>query len=178
MLLIPSTSYRASDFLDAASRLDVEVVVGSDHQQVLERYSRGRALSLDFEPVEVAVSRIVEHALRYPFSAIVGTDEETTVLAAIASKALRLTHNPVCSVASANDKHRFRCALANAGMRSPWFKRVSLAEDPEITAKSVSYPCVVKPLNLSGSRGVIRADDERGFIDAWGRIAVMFEASR
>ena len=84
-LLVPATSYRASDFPDAARRLGVEVVVGSNHRQVLEEFSRGRIMTLSFEPIENGVSQIVAHARRYPILAIVGTDEETTVLAATAS---------------------------------------------------------------------------------------------
>ena len=94
----------------------------------------------------------------YPFSAIVGTDEEATVLAASASKALGLPHNSPESVTAAHDKYRFRCLLEEAGMRSPWFQLVSLREDLPAAAAQANYPCVLKPLCLSASRGVIRAD--------------------
>ena len=145
LLLMPATSYRARDFLDAARRLGVEVVVGSNHRQVLEAFSRGRTLTLGFGRVESDVSRIVAHARDTAIAAIVGTDEETTVLAAAASEALGLPHNAIESVAAAHDKHRFRCALARAGIRSPWFKLVSLRDDPGGTARSATYPCVLKP---------------------------------
>ncbi len=173
LLLMPATSYRASDFLDAARRLGVEVVVGSNHRQVLEKFSRGRTLTLSFEPIEKGVSQIVAHACRYPISAIVGTDEETTVLAAAASKALGLPHNSPESVAAAHDKYRFRCVLAQAGIRSPWFRLVFLQEDLSTAAESATYPCVLKPLSLSASRGVIRADDEAAFLAACYRIAAI-----
>ena len=68
LFLIPSTSYRASDFLDAARRLRVEVVVGSDHRRVLEKYAHGSTLTVSFEPIENGIAEIVEHAYRYPLS--------------------------------------------------------------------------------------------------------------
>jgi biotin carboxylase len=170
LLLIPSTSYRARDYLDAARRLDVEIVVGSDHRQALEKFSGGRSLALEFTPIGEGVARILEYARRFPLRAIIGTDDETAVLAAAASKVLRLPHNDPESVAIARDKHRFRQAMARGGVRSPWFRRISLDEDLEATARSISYPCVLKPLNLSASRGVIRADDAAGFVAASRRI--------
>ncbi|HEX9583162.1 MAG TPA: hypothetical protein VGB36_01520 [Gammaproteobacteria bacterium] len=90
LLLKPVTSYRASDFLEAARRLGVEIVVAYNHHQVLDEFSRGRTVTLDFESIEKGVSRIAVHARRDPISAVFGTDEETTVLAAAASKALGL----------------------------------------------------------------------------------------
>jgi biotin carboxylase len=177
LLLMPTTSYRTSDFLDAARRLGVEVVVGSNHRQVLEAFSGGRTLTLSFEPVGKGVSEITAHARRYPFSAIVGTDEEATVLAASASKALGLPHNSPESVTAAHDKYRFRCLLEEAGMRSPWFQLVSLREDLPAAAAQANYPCVLKPLCLSASRGVIRADDEAAFLAACDRIAAILQAT-
>ena len=177
LLLTPATSYRTSDFLDAARRLGMEIVVGSNHRQVLEEFSRGRTLALDFESIEQSVSEIVAHARRYPISAVVGTDEETTVLAAAGAKALGLPHNSTESVAAAHDKYRFRCILEQAGMRSPWFRLVSLREDLPTAGKSVPYPCVLKPLSLSASRGVIRVDDEAAFLAACDRIAAILRGT-
>ena len=34
-MLLPTTTYRASDFIAAAGRLGVDVVVGSEHRQAL-----------------------------------------------------------------------------------------------------------------------------------------------
>lgn len=170
LLLIPSTSYRARDYLDAARRLGVEMVVGSNHRQALDAYSGGRSLALAFTPIGEGVARILEYARQYPLRAVIGTDDETAVLAAVASKVLRLPHNDPESVATARDKHRFRQAMARGGVRSPWFRRISPGEDIEEIARSSRYPCVLKPLNLSASRGVIRADDAAGFIAASGRI--------
>ena len=49
LLLIPTTSYKAHDFLAAAERLGVEVAVGSDRRQILEAYSEGLTTTIDFK---------------------------------------------------------------------------------------------------------------------------------
>ena len=98
LLLIPTTSYRVSDFLEAACGLDVAVTVGSNRRQVLEKYSQGRTVTLDIRNSEKGTKQIVDYARRYPLRAIVAVDEETTVLAAKASKALGLPHNSPGSV--------------------------------------------------------------------------------
>lgn len=178
LLLMPSTSYRAKDFMEAARRLGVEVTVGSNHEQVLARLAPGSSLSLDFEPLERAVEQIAEQAARHPFTAIVGTDDETSLLAAAASQRLNLAHNTPESVRVAHDKYRFRCALEAAGLPNPWFRKISLQGDLARAAHDARYPCVLKPLNLSGSRGVIRANDEGQFIAACHRIELILANAR
>ena len=171
LLLIPSTSYRVADFLAAAHRLEVEVAVGSDRRQVLEKYSEGRTATFDFRDLQRGVRQITDYAENYSLGAILGTDEETTVLAAMASRALELRHNTPDSVAASVDKHRFRSTLAAAGIPGPEFALTALEEDATEVARRVRYPCVLKPLALSASRGVIRADDVGEFVAARERIA-------
>ncbi len=171
LLLIPTTSYRVGDFLDAARRLDVDVTVGSNRRQVLEKYSQGRTVTLDFGNLERGTKQIVGFARRFPLRAIVATDEETTVLAAKAAEALGLPHNSPASVEAAANKFRFRTCLAEGGLPAPRFTLVSLDDDPADAAGRVGYPCVLKPLALSASRGVIRADDPAAFATAFHRIS-------
>ena len=170
LLLVPTTSYRVSDFLGAARRLDVDVTVGSNRRQVLERYSQGRTVTLDFSNSEKGTKQIIDFARRYSLQAIVAVDEDTTVLAAKASEALGLPHNSPSAVAAAANKYRFRTVLAEAGLPSPGFTALSIEDDPAEVAHRVDYPCVLKPLALSASRGVIRADDPAGFAAAFHRI--------
>ena len=170
LLLIPSTSYRAGEFLRAGARLDVNVVVGSDHRQVLEGFSDGRTVSLSFSNLRKGTTQIVSHAQRFPLNAIVGVDETTTRLAARASHALGLSHNSEESVRAAHDKHRFRQSIHQAGLRCPWYRLVTLDRNIGRVAAEIFYPCVLKPLALSGSRGVIRADNQAAFVRAAARI--------
>src|SRR2546430_2257980 len=95
LLLIPSRTYRTHDFMTAASRLDVEVVVGSEHRPALAGLMDGRHLRLDFENVDGSTQRIVAFAQTRPLSAIIAVDDAGTLLAAAAAQALGLPHNPV-----------------------------------------------------------------------------------
>ena len=171
LLLVPTTSYRVGDFLDAAHRLGVDVAVGSNRRQVLEQYAEGKTVTLDFTDLEKGVAQIRAYAREYPLQAIVPVDDEPVLLAAEASQALGLSHNTPESVAATRDKYRLRTRLANSGLPSPWFTVVSVDDDPAPAAGAAVYPCVLKPLALSAGRGVIRADDAAAFPAAFRRIA-------
>ncbi len=170
LLLLPTTSYRVGDFLSAARRLDVDVVVGSDQLPVLEQYASGHTVTLDFTDLTTGVGQITGFAESHPFTAIIGIDDGTTVLAAMASNALGLVHNSPESVVATRDKYRFRTALANAGPPAPSFQHFTLDHDPRAAARAAPYPCVLKPVALAASRGVIRADNEAEFVAAFERI--------
>jgi biotin carboxylase len=175
LLLVPTTSYRIGDFLAAAERLGVKVAVGSDQLQVLEQFSGGHALTLAFKSAVRAVAQIEDFNRTYPLSGIVGVDDETTLIAAMAAKALKLRHNEPEAVAITRNKHRFRSRLANSGLLTPWFTLSPVGDDPKRTAEELPYPVVLKPLALSASRGVIRADNRREFIVAFNRIRSILE---
>lgn len=173
LLLMTTTSYRAGAFLEAAERLGLPVVVGSDRPQVLSAANPGGSLTLDLLVPEEASHAIVEFAKQYPIEAVVAADDDGAIVAAMASAALRLRQNPVDAVSAARNKHRMREILAGSGIHSPRFERLSIDEDPGAAARRVSFPCVLKPLFLSASRGVIRADDTVQFAAAFGRIVAL-----
>lgn len=172
LLLIPTASYRTHDFLAAASRLGVEVVVGSDQRQVLAEVSGG-TVEVDFKDSEKAVRQIAEYAAAKPFDAVVAVDDGANIVAAAAAQALGLPQNDPEAVLAARNKFRFRQRLAAAGLPGPEFRLVPLASDPAKLAREVGYPCVLKPLTLAMSRGVIRADGDNSFVDAFHRIAAI-----
>jgi biotin carboxylase len=173
LLLMTTTTYRASAFLEAAQRLGVPVVVGSDRPQVLEAANPGGHLTLDFLAPEEASRAIVEFARRYPIQAVIAADDDGVILAAMAAAALKLPHNSVDAVTATRSKHRMRKVLAASGVPSPRFALFSIDDDPRDVARQVSFPCVVKPLFLSASRGVIRANDPVEFDAAFHRLAAI-----
>jgi len=175
LLLVPTTSYRIGDFLHAAERLGVDVAVGSNRRQVLEQYSNGRTVTLDFNDVERGIAQIESYSRDFPLAAIVGVDDETTLIAAKASKALGLPHNAPESVAATGNKHSFRTRLANSGLPAPHFRLISVDDDPVRAARDSFYPAVLKPLALAASRGVIRADDPAQFATAVRRIRAILD---
>ncbi len=173
MLLVPTRSYRAGDFIAAASRLDLEVVVGSDQPSVLSGVAPDRTLALDFRDPAATAAEIARFAARRPLDAIVAVDDAATVAAARACELLGLPHNSVKSVETARNKYRMREVLAEAGLPSPYFEAFSTGDDPVEIARRIPYPCVLKPVSLAASRGVIRADDPPAFVAAFGRIAAI-----
>jgi len=158
LLLIPASSYRTHDFLEAAHALDLEVQVGTDQSQVLAEVVPDRTLVLDFFEAEIALAAIAELHSRHPLSVVLGVDDESVELAAQANQRLRIPHNSPTSVSLTRDKFGMRQCLAKAGLASPGFQRFSVASDPETLRDSIRYPCVLKPTFLAASQGVIRAD--------------------
>nr|MBA2450888.1 ATP-grasp domain-containing protein [Chloroflexota bacterium] len=176
LLLMSTRTYRSKAFMESARRLGAEVVVGSERRQALASRVRNTTLTLDFRRPDRAARKIVKFAREHPLDAIVGVDDDTTVIAAAAAEALGLPHNSVQSVRATRDKYRARRALAAAGLPSPRFERLSVDDNPVVAAGRAAYPCVLKPVALSASRGVIRADDPEQFVGAFRRIAAMLTA--
>jgi len=180
LLLVPTRSYRTEDFRAAARRLGVPLVLGSDRcHRIEEAFGETEdLLSLDYRHPRKAAGQIAEAARRRPIRGVVPVDEGTAVIAALAAEKLRLPHNPPEAARRAANKRAMREALARAGVPVPRFRVFDLAPGPEGPARRVDYPCVLKPLLLSASRGVIRADDPASFAEAWRRLALILRAAR
>lgn len=172
LLLVPTRSYRTDDFRAAAARLGVGVLVGSDLcHQVEEAFGAIEGqVSLDYRDPAAAVARIAEIAVQVPIAGVVPADDGTSLIAALAAERLGLPANPPAAARRAGNKAESRRTLRAAGVPVPRFSVHPLAEGPEGPSGTVPYPCVLKPLLLSASRGVIRADDRAGFAAAWRRI--------
>ena len=59
----------------------------------------------------------------------------------------------------------------------PAYTRYPAGVDPATIVDEIVFPCVVKPLLLSGSRGVIRADNAAEFVLAFARTRKVLEGS-
>ena len=173
LLLIPTTTYRTSAFLDAATRLELEVVIGCDESQALAPLTPGNSLALDFRDPGKALAQIERMAGEAPFQAVIGVDDKTLVLAAMANQALALPHNSVESVQATRNKYLMRKALQRGNIQSPHFELLSIDENPQSYAACVRYPCVLKPTFLSASRGVIRVDNCEEFILAFRQVVTL-----
>jgi biotin carboxylase len=168
-----TNTYRAGAFLEATGRLRVPVVIGSNQPQILAAANPGGNLAVNFMNPDEGAHTIVEFSRDYPISAILAADDEGVILAAAASAALCLRHNSVEAVTAARDKYRMREILAQSGIPCPAFQRVPIDADPDEIARKVSFPCVLKPLSLSGSQGVIRANNPGEFAVAFRRVAAI-----
>lgn len=165
LLLVPSATYKAPDFLAAAQRLGAEVVVASDVRQTLAKAMGDRALEIDLGDESAAVEAVARLHAHRPLDALVAVDDQGVMVAARAGERLGLRHNPPAAVAATRDKAAFRAALAAAvtagatELRQPAHRRAGPGADVAALAAEVGLPVVVKPVSLSASRGVIRADD-------------------
>jgi biotin carboxylase len=180
LLLVPTTSYRLDDFRAAAKRLGVPLVVGSDRcHRIEETFGADESLlSLDYRRPARAAVQIARAAKERPIRGIVAASDPTAVIAALAGERLGLRRNPPVAARRAANKHALRLAFAEAGVPQPAFALHALDADPEAVAATTPYPCVLKPLLFSASRGVIRADDPAGFVAAWRRIERLLHHTR
>src|SRR5919202_4342849 len=123
---MPTHTYRAEAFLAAGGRLGVDVTVGTEREHVRASLTPGTMLALDFRDERRARQQVREFHERFPLDAVVGVDDTTTVLAAVAADELGLPHNSVASAKAARYKDVMRLALAEAGLRSPSFEVLEL----------------------------------------------------
>ncbi|MDP9347415.1 MAG: ATP-grasp domain-containing protein [Actinomycetota bacterium] len=173
LLILPTATYRAPDFLAAAASLSVDVVVGSEAPQALSGAMGDRAVVVDLADPSAAVEEIVALHRRSPLDAVVAVDDQGVLVANLAAARLGLTHNSPEAVAATRDKLAMRRRLAEAGVAQPEFRAAAPSSDLAALAAEVGWPCVLKPLPLSASRGVIRADDAAAALAAAARIRVI-----
>ena len=110
------------------------------------------------------------------FSAVVAPDDATVELAGKAASALGLPGNPPGAARLSRRKDLARARLAAAGVRTPGFRVLDLRGEPETSG--ISFPCVVKPIAMSASRGVIRADDPEELATAIDRVRAIVADAR
>jgi len=161
LLLVPSATYRARDFLDAARTLGVDVVIGTEESHALAEVMGSRTLEVPLDDPLEAARVIVAHDHLVPLDAVIAVDDVGTLVAAQASALLGLRHNPPDAVAGTRDKLVMRTRLAGREVPQPTFAPLAAGAGPdEISAvvRAVGLPCVIKPTTLAGSQGVLRAD--------------------
>jgi len=173
LLLLPTRTYRTEDFIDAARTLGVDLVCASERPSTLEDLSPDTLLTLDFADPAAAAARAVAWSAERPLAAVVGVDDVTAAAAAAIAERLGLRSSAPAAVGATRDKYQMRQCLAAAGERVPRFRRIALDEAPLRASRGVEYPCVLKPLALSASRGVIRVNNADQFMAAFERIRAL-----
>jgi biotin carboxylase len=163
LLLVPTSTYRAPDFVAAARTLGIELVVGADDAPVVGDGDRVVAIPLG-DP-STALERIEDLDRRRGVDAVVAVDDRGVVVAAEAGARLGFPHSPPDAVAATMDKAEMRRRLAVAEVPQPRFGT---------DATGVGFPCVAKPTGLSGSQGVIRCDTPAELDAARARIATFW----
>jgi biotin carboxylase len=177
MLVLPTETYRATAFLRAAAVLGLDVVVASNEAPTLATLMRGHVLTLDLHAPSESRDRATEFHAQWPVDAVVGVDEASVITAAHVAERLQTPRrNPVAAVAATRDKRLLRQRLTDAGLPQPRF----VATDVEASVAAVGaalavvgLPCVIKPVDLAASRGVIRADTPAAAIAAFRRVGAL-----
>jgi len=157
-IVLPSATYRARDYVDAARGLDLDLTVVSEEPQLL--LEGDDFLKVDCAEPEAAADQIARLHARAPISAVLAADDQGVLIASLAARAIGLPHNPPEAVAATKNKVMLRRALRES-VRQPIYQVLERGDDADDVASDVGYPVVMKPLSLSGSRGVIRADDAK-----------------
>ncbi len=165
ILIIPSASYRTGPFMNAVKKLDLKVLVISDKSQVFSGKYPDNLIIVNFNHWKDKSAEIRKWSKNNGLKAVIGVDEESIVLAASLSNYLDVEHNSIESVLLTKNKYLMRNELKNAGVCSPWFKRFSIHESSNNVINEISFPCVIKPTFLSGSRGVMRVNTKKELSD-------------
>lgn len=176
LLLATTTGYQIRSFGEAAKHLGVEVVFASDRCDQLHDPWADKAIPVRFFDEAHSLDAIVTACATTPVDGIIVVGDRPTVLGAHAARALGLPGNPPDAVRDSRNKLASRRAFANAGLLTPTFVDVSLDEGPSAVAAQCEYPAVIKPLALSGSRGVMRVNKDSDFLWAFERLGRLMAA--
>jgi biotin carboxylase len=176
LILASKLGYQTQSFVDAAKKLGVEVAFGTDRCHKLDDPWGDGALALHFENPRDAASEIARETQAREPDAILALGDRPAATAAYAARTLGLKGNPPEAVEICRNKLRQRETLERAGLRVPRFFAFALDEDIASVLPRVMFPCVVKPLALAASQGVIRANDPDEFRAAVGRIRALFHS--
>ena len=171
LLVAATTGYQTRSFAKAAAGRGIDVTLATDRCHVLEDPWRDRAIPIRFEEPERAAETLSTMA----FDGIVAVADRPTLVAALTAEILCLPFHPPKAVAACRDKHRMRELFASAGLAVPRNFRVALDTDPREISRKCPFPLVLKPLGLSASRGVIRANNPAEFVAAFERIRRILE---
>ena len=172
LLFAATTGYQIRVFADAARRLGVDLTLATDRCHILEDPWGDRAIPVKFDRISESIEALRGHA----FDGVAAVGDRPAVLAAEAAVALNVPFHPPAAARACNDKYAARRLYQAAGLPVPAFFRALFDENPNSLAARAPYPCVLKPLGLSASRGVIRANTESEFVEAFRRIGKMGES--
>src|SRR6185437_11437319 len=140
---------------------------------IMEDPWNDRAIPVKFDdsPESIAAARDALAALSFDGIAAVG--DRPAILAASIAEAAHVPFHPLQAARAGADKSAARALYRAAGLPVPISQAVDL---PLIPSHDWSiFPCVIKPLNSSASRGVIRANTPAELLTAASRLHRMGE---
>lgn len=168
--------YQTRSFQSAAEKLGVEIVYVTDRCHQLDDPWNDRALAVHFENPEAAAGTVLEAQRGVAVDGVLALGDRPTLTAAYVARGLGLPHNHPASVEACRSKLRMREVLRDAGVPVPWFRSVALEPAPEPSLLGIAYPCVLKPLSLSASQGVVRANNREEFTAGAARLKRLLDS--
>jgi biotin carboxylase len=178
LLFAAKLGYQTRSFDTAAGKLGVELLFVTDRCHQLDDPWGDRAIPVHFESPDAAAYEVLQsiRATNQNIDGILALGDRPAVSAAYLARGLGLFYNHPAAVEACRSKLRMREIFRDAGLRTPWFRSVPLHPGPEPALLEISYPCVLKPLSLSASQGVIRANSREEFLVAAARIRRLLES--
>jgi len=156
VVILPTGTYRANDFIEAARSLGINLIIASEERHAL--LSDDSFIPIDCADPYRSADAIVSAGDHHPIDAVIPVDDAGVMIAAIASEHLGLAHNPPAAVAATRNKAILRRLLKEREVPQPAFELAVPTSDTVALSEIVGTPVVLKPLSLSASRGVIRVD--------------------
>ena len=179
LLFAAKLGYQTRSLDEAARKLGVDVVFVTDRCHQLDDPWGDRAIAVHFEAPDAAAYAVLE-AVRSggePVDGLLAFGDRPAVAAAYVARGLGLPYNHPAAVEACRNKLRMREIFRDADLCGPWFRSVPLHPPPEPSLLGISYPCVLKPMSLSASQGVVRANTREEFVAAADRIRGLLASS-
>jgi hypothetical protein len=176
LIFTAKLGYQTRSFDEAARKLGVALVFVTDRCHQLEDPWGDRAIPVHFESSEASAAAVLQSVRGQTIDGILALGDRPAVAASYAARGLGILYNHPASVEACRSKLRMREVFRDAGLRGPWFRAVPIHPTPEPSLLGISYPCVAKPLSLSASQGVVRANSREEFMAAVTRIRRLLES--
>ena len=175
LIVAATTGYQTHAFEGAATALGVDIVYATDRCQSLKDPWRDGAIAVKFDDPHAAADTIVDRTIGDGIAGVIGLGDRPAYVAACAASRLGVPFHAPQGVRAAIHKVHTRGRLLAADLATPWFISAPVEAPLDVFADRLRFPCVLKPVGLSASRGVIRADDVEAFEKARARIAALLQ---
>ena len=177
LLFTAKLGYQTRAFDAAAKKLGVELVFVTDRCHQLDDPWHDRAMAVRFEAPEEAAHAVMQAQAEQRVDGVLALGDRPTLAAAYVARGLGIAHNHPASVEACRSKLRLREVFHGAGLPTPWFRSVPLQAIPEPALMGITYPCVLKPISLSASQGVVRVNNREEFLAGASRLKRLLESA-
>jgi hypothetical protein len=176
-LFTAKLGYQTRAFDAAAKKLGVELVFVTDRCHQLDDPWHDRAMAVRFEAPEEEAHAVMQAQAEQRVDGVLALGDRPTLAAAYVARGLGIAHNHPASVEACRSKLRLREVFRGAGLPTPWFRSVPLQAIPEPALMGITYPCVLKPISLSASQGVVRVNNRDEFLAGASRLKRLLESA-